>query len=281
MPYFVADYNGFAVAKKLSGAGPVTVGTQVTIPFSLFATSNPTGTAYPILCNANASISNDVLGIRSPTFAVQCPVKASWWSANLLNSWLSTTDFWAWGVSDGTTLRTFDQAQCAGITVTASAAGGAIGVELAWMALYDSKFTGGWTFSTFTAGVNDPGALSDVSKVSFASSADQVPSFQLSLLRARSYLQYFSPTIALHNSAIGSGILTGSLSLPQSASATTVPSSGATIQIGSTGAGVQFAPTLNLDNYARNYTPGLGLFTNTYTCVDLTGGGNICPITSL
>ena len=132
MPLYVQDYLGYAVAKKISGAGPVTVGTQVLIPFSLFATNNPTNVAYPLLVNVDASISNDVAGIRGAQIAIQAPVKSSWWSAALLNSWLSSTDFWAFGVSDGTTVRTIDQAQCAGITISTSASGGAPSVELAF-----------------------------------------------------------------------------------------------------------------------------------------------------
>ena len=75
MSLYVQDYNGFAVAKKISGSTStggtnLAVGTQVLVPFNLFGTNSPTNTAYPFLVNKEASISNAVKGIRSPVLAI-------------------------------------------------------------------------------------------------------------------------------------------------------------------------------------------------------------------
>ena len=169
----------------------------------------------------------------------------------------------------------------AGLTVQANAAGGAVGVELAWLATFDSVSATGYTFPTFTTPSNDPGYLLDVNAVSFNNTADLVSGFSLSLQRARGFLDYFDRPVAYHHSGVSTGIETGSLSISQSPTATTVPSSGSIIQIGGTGAGVQFATAMSLDNYQRNFIPGIGSQANSYSLVDLTGAGNICLITAM
>ena len=279
------DYKGWCILRKTGGSGPLSVGTQIMVPCDHIICNNPTNTTYPLLINADASVSNAVLGKRTPNVTLQTAVKTSWWSANLLNSLLMSsdsdgnTDMYAVGIFDGAAMRVFDGARCAGMTLGANAAGGATGIELPFLARYDSAQPGTPSPTTFTTPTVDPGYLLPVSQINFANTADLVSAVQLQILRGQGYLPFFDQS--LYMGGIGSGVATGTMSISQSPTATTTPSSGAILQVGTTGAGVQFACSLNLDNFKRDYMASLGSMADIYSLVDLSGAGNIVVISAM
>lgn len=286
--YARQDYKGWVVLKKTAGSGPLGVGTQVFIPADKISTSSPTNTSYPLLINADASISNAVLGKATPSLVIETAWKSSWASANLINSLViatnpvdGTTDQFAVGIFDGVELRVFDGARCPGITVSAAAGGGPVGIQIPFMCLYDSKYprSGQPAATSFSAPTVDAGYLTPISQVSFASTADLVTGVQLSIIRAQGYQPFFDQTLLMAN--IATGIQTGSLSISQSPTATTTPSSGFIFQIGAAGAGVQFAGSINLDSPTRNYMPSIGSMGFAYSLVDLSGNGSSVVVTAL
>src|ERR1700722_13136605 len=118
----VKPYLGRIALKKLAGAGPVTEGTQITIPHASAQPRNPLNTTYLSGINSSGFLSGDVAGKRTPSCAIATVVKtSSFFTANLLNSLiLSTdangdTDVWAILLDDLYAADVYDAAKCAGL----------------------------------------------------------------------------------------------------------------------------------------------------------------------
>ena len=287
MPNTVShDYKGWVVLKKTAGNGPGAVGTQYLIPTLVFEANNPVNTSYPVLINSAVSIVNGVIGKRTPNVTISTVMKGTSITANLLLSLLTAvdafgdTDQYSIAVYDGLNLRIFDECRCAGVVISASAIGGAIMVQMSFLARYgDSQAPYTTVFATPSI---DAGYLSPVSQVGLAGTADLATGFQVSLLRAQGYLAYFDQTIFM--SGIASGMLTGTLALVQSPRASTVPNSSFILQLGVAGAGIQIQSYVNLDSFKRDHTPALGSMSNNFSLVDLnnfSGNGQAIVITAL
>src|SRR5580658_1844517 len=89
----VKPFLGRVVLKKLSGAGPVAAGTQITIPHASAQPRNPMNISYLMGINSTGFPSGDVQGKRTPSCTITTVVKtSSYFTANLMNSLILSAD---------------------------------------------------------------------------------------------------------------------------------------------------------------------------------------------
>lgn len=290
--YTAPGILGWIGLQKTGGAAASpTVGTTTYVPGIAYP-SNPFNKAYPAVINKAGFQTVIVLGKKTPSIALQLPVKTTWFTAVNLNDIIGTnldansqTGKYAINVYDGSAVaygnstngnRVYDVSRCAQITISQRSEGGPLACDLAWLSLYGDSEMG--TPTSFAAPATDPGSLTDITKVSWNSTADQVRGFALTMLRGQGYVMYDDGTV--YGTDLATGAFGGTLVMDQSPTASIIPSTAATIQIGSAGAGVQFALALSLDENHQPHTTALGNIRRTFTLYK-TDGTNPCVMSAM
>lgn len=274
------DFLGWAAIKKLEGSGPISTGTQVNIPAALVSPRNPENISIGSVINAANYPTVSIRGKKAPVITVQAPIKANWFSANLLNSLVMSldscynTDLWSVAVAPDTgTPRVWDDCRCTSVSLSQDSVGGQINCTMQFVSIYgENEKTTPTTFIAPSA--PSSGSLVDVAHVDFNSTADFVKSWSLILSRDQTYVYEIDGTY--YAAGIASGMFGGSLTLTQSPRATTVPSTSFTVRIYTagdvpSGTKVTIACTGLLLDTIRDHTPGLGFYIRSYALVSMGG----------
>ena len=284
----VKPFLGRVVLKKLSGAGPVSVGTQIVIPHASALPRNPLNTTYLTGINSSGFTSGDVQGKRTPSCTLSTVVKtASFFTASFLNSLIMATDgngdtdVWAILLDDTYAPDVYDGAKCAGVQIRQFAHGGPIAVSMAFLAMYGDNENPGTAFAAtgFTSSVVDPGTVTDVTKVQYGGTADLVQSLAIDLTRPQAYVFYDDGTP--FPAGIASGVFTGSMTLTQSVKYAASWNSSGTVNIGTTGAGVALTAQVNRQEDVKDFTGNNRSIVRTYMLYDAATGGSPLAVTAL
>ena len=280
----VKPFLGRVALKKLSGAGPVAAGTQITIPHASAQPRNPVNVTYLAGINSSGFPSGNVAGKRTPSCTITSVVKtSSFFTANLLNSLiLSTdsngdTDVWAILLDDLYAADVYDGAKCTGVHLRQFAKGGPMALSLSFVSMYGDNENPGTTFAatTFASSSVDPGPVTDVTKVTYGGTADLVQSFAMDLLRPQSYVVYDDGT--QFPAGIASGVFSGVMTLTQSVKYAASWGSSGSISIGQTGAGVAITADVNLKQDIKEFKADSRTIVRSYQLFDSAGGG--APVT--
>lgn len=279
---------GRVVLKKISGAGPVAVGTQFVIPHATAQLRNPDNNSYLTGVNSSGAISGDVPGKRTPSVVIATVIKtSSFFTAALIESLIlavdgnGDTDVWGILCDDLVQPETYDGSKCASIQIRQHSQGGPMTLQMAFLSMYGTMMgtpeNPGTLFppTTFAATTIDAGTVTDVTKITYGNTADQTLSFAMDMLRPQAYVFYDDGTI--FPAGIASGVFRGNMVLTQNVNYTQTPSSAATVNIGQTGAGVSFSNLVKRDEDARPFTTGNRIVTRTFSLYDQTNGG--IPVT--
>ena len=281
----VKPFLGRVALKKLSGAGPVTVGTQITIPHASAQPRNPTNVSYLTGINSSGYPSGNVAGKRTPSCTITTVVKtSSFFTANLLNSLIllidanGDSDVWAILLDDLYAADVYDGAKCAGVHLRQFAKGGPMALSLAFVSMYGDNENSGAIFpaTTFTSSSGDPGPITDVTKVTYGGTADLVQSFSMDLMRPQSYVFYDDGT--LYPAGVATGVFTGSMTLTQSVKYAASWGSSGSIEIGQTGAGIAITADLSLKQDVKDFKADSRTVVRSYQLFDSGGGAPVTVI---
>jgi hypothetical protein len=287
----VKPFYGRVVFKKIYGSGPFTLGSQVVIPFASAQPRNPRNIAYLTGVNASGYVTGDVPGRRTPSLTVSTVLKQSFMTAALFNSLLMAvdangdTDVWAILLDDLFQPETYDGAKCAGIQLQQSAQGGPIGMTMGFISQYGwvdgaNENTGAlYGPTTFTSTSTDAGEAEDVTKVSWAGTADLVSGFSMNLVRPQNYIFYDDQTLS--PSGVASGMFTGNLTTVQSTKYSVTPGTSATLNIGIATHGLACSILVKKDGDIRDFNMANRMQASTYTLYDSGAGGNPLVIAAL
>lgn len=275
----VKPYLGRVALKKLAGAGPISVGTQITIPNASASPRNPLNTAYLTGVNSSGYPSGAVAGKRTPSCTLTTVVKTgSFFTADLINSLIlatdsnGDTDVWAILLDDLYAPQVYDGAKCAGIHLRQYARGGPIALSFGFTSMYGDGENPGTLFGPtgFSSSVEDAGPATDITKVSYGGTADLVSAFAMDLVRPQSYVFYDDGTE--FPAGIASGIFTGTMAVTQSVKYSASWSDSGVINIGQGGAGVAITAHVNRKQDVKEFKTDSRTVVRTYQLYNSSGG---------
>lgn len=284
----VKNHLGRLVIKKLAGSGPLAVGTQIVIPHASGWPRNPKNISFLSGINSSGGLSGDVQGKYTPYLSFQTVIKtASFFTANFVNSAiLSTdangdTDTWSVLFDDKYQPAIYDGVKFASMRIQQMAQGGPMILTMAGIAMYGDSMNPGTLFplTTFTSTSTDAGQVTDVTKISFGSTADLVSMLDMTLIRPQAHVPYDDGTYFM--SGVTSGLSSGNVELVQSPKYAASWGSTGTVNIGTAGAGVSIAMLIKNTEDIRDFVIGTRLKRRAFAFYDGATGGIAIAATAL
>lgn len=275
----VKPYLGRIVLKKIAGAGPLAVGTQIVIAHGSAYPRDPENNAYFSGVNGSGAVSGDAPGKFTPSMTISAILKLNMWTASIVSSLILATDaagdsdVWAILLDDAFDPGVYDGCKFAALRIQQVAQGGGIALTLAALCMYGKNKNPGTLFpaTTFTSTSVPGGQVIDVTKVAYGGTADLVNSIDINFVRPQAHVFYDDTT--RHPLGITSGIFTGSATIVQSLKYASSWNTSGTLQIGSTGAGVSLAFLVKRDEDIDDMTIANRYRQRIYSLYDSSTGG--------
>lgn len=276
-------FRGWLAFKKTGGqiaTGPA-LNTTYSPPALSVDPVNDDNFTYPAVMNAVGAPSVLVQGMKTPALVATFPLKRSFTTAAMFNSFIGgsdsyldsnyNADVYLAGMSNGNTIRYWKDCQCQTLTISASAQGGPLVCETHWVAVAgDSENSPG----SITPPTTDAGTLMDVTQYDWGGSATLDAGYTWSLMLVRPTAYQPVGAGSRYSDPLQSGAFGFIFQYSTSPLAATVPSTTATlrIKIADTPTYVTFTMNLNRDSYRERLVPGLGVCVRSYTGINTSGG---------
>ena len=276
-------FAGYAYLQKVSGSGAVIYGTEIEIPYLSAQITKPENNVYPPLVNNAVSPAVYIQGKHTPGWSLSTLAKVSWFTPAFLNSLIVTpdanydTDLWNLMLYEAGAEK-LDGCRCGALSLSWSAAGGGIGVEMGGIGTLQD---GTAVFSG--TGAVDPGAMIASANIDFGGSATAalVRGWQLMIARPQQWDMFENGANVRDPRGVSTGQIGGSVAIELSAaSGAVIPTDTFTVRFYSPANGALLLTAtakLNLDNPIRPRNVGFGNKRYEYTLINASTGA--VPVT--